>query len=295
MICPVTFYMLGQNYTAKVQTKTEYIWLWAVMILCYSLPLAKEIFNSINIIGLVNSFRTMGSEGADSLSATLYGLHASIGLSGIAIFFSTQKKIWIQKIIFVFAFVVSLLTVIHLINRTGLVLVAAVIVACLLYSGKMSKGRLILSLAIVSAVAYLLIAINVLDPEITEAYIAREETATYSVMEGGGRTERWTNALVHLFTSPLGFPNERYAHNLWLDIARVSGLFAFIPFLIATILNYKRLFRVIKRGEEGVTPLLIGLNVTMFLSSCVEPVIEGYFLYFYLLMFLWGCNKRLSI
>lgn len=294
ILCPVAFYRLGQYYTEKVQTKADFITLWAVMILCYSLPLAMETFNSINTIGIVNPFRTMGSEGGDVLAATLYGMHASLGLSGIAILFSNQKDIKIQKIILLFSFFVSLLTIIHLINRTGLVVIAVCIVASLFYSGKIGKGRLLSSLIVVAAVVYLLVSMDVIDPEIIEAYTAREEKAMgNSAMEAGGRIVRWENAIEHLFTSPWGFPNEVHAHNLWLDIARISGIFAFIPFLIATILNYVCVFKIIRRGEGGVTPLLLGLNIVMFLSSYVEPVIEGSFLYFYLYMFLLGVNKEI--
>lgn len=294
MLCPVAFYRLGQYYTERAQTKTEFIMLWAVMTLCYSLPLAMETFNSINAIGIVNPFRTMGSEGDDAMSATLYGLHASLGLSGIAIFFSYQQNKKIQIILFLLAFIVSLLTIIHLVNRTGLVIVAVSLIVYLLYSGKMSKGRLALSLIVVASVVYLLVLTNVIDAEIIAAYTAREETAMgTSAMEAGGRTVLWKNAIEHLFTFPLGFPNEGYAHNLWLDIARVTGLLAFIPFMIATILNFKCVFKIFRRGEGGVTPLILGLNIVLFLSSCVEPVIEGSALYFYLYMFLWGCNKEI--
>lgn len=294
VICPIAFYRLGQYYTEKIHTKAEFITLWAVMILCYSLPLAVEAFHSINTVGLVNPFRTMGSEGDAAMNATLYGLHASLGLSGIAIFFSGEKSIKIQKTLFIIAFIISLLTVIHLVNRTGLVIIAISLIAYLLYFGKMSKVRLFLYLIVAIAGFCLLISTNVIPSEIVEAYMAREEQGVeYSAMSAGGRTDLWINSIEHLFTSPLGFPNERYAHNLWLDIARISGLFAFIPFLIATILNYKCLFKILKRGESGITPLLIGLNIVMFLSSCVEPALEGSALYFYLFMFLWGCNKEI--
>jgi hypothetical protein len=43
----------------------------------------------------------------------------------------------------------------------------------------------------------------------------------------------------------------------------------------------------------GITPLLLGLNVVMFLTACVEPMIGGSALYFYLFMFLWGCNNEI--
>ncbi len=293
LLCPIAFYRLGQYFTQCTRTKERFLSLWVILIFCYTLPLAFQTLNSISEVGLVNLYRTMGSEGEDNaLNATLYGLHASIGLAGISVLFCKRSNIRWQKIILSICTVLSLLTVIHLVNRTGLVVLIACLCVCIFYS-KRNKPKFLLGyIAIIAIFVIVAIASGVINEDIVEAYMYREERSEETeTTDAGGRVPLWTNALEHLFTHPLGFPKERFAHNLWLDVARVSGLLPFFMFMIASIKNYIYLYRIYRRDEYEITPFVLGLNVVMFLSSFVEPVIEGSALYFYLFMFLWGCNK----
>lgn len=83
---------------------------------------------------------------------------------------------------------------------------------------------------------------------------------------------------------------------MWLDIARVAGLLAFIPFLIATILHGKNLLKLFRnRYITNFTAIIISINVAMLLSSFVEPVIEGSLLLFCILMMIWGITKSLAM
>lgn len=295
IICPIGFYRTGQYFTEKVNSPKMFLMIWSIIIFCYSIPLSFDTFDSINRIGIVNPFRTMGSEGNSyKLSATLYGLHASLGLSAVSIFFSTLNDTKYFKVLYIFAGIVSLLTVIHLVNRTGLVVVTICLIGCMLYIGVMNKKHLIFSIVSVCILYYILIYGDFIDSTILDAYLDREENAIgSSTLEVGGRSSLWLNAIENIISNPFGFHKEKYSHNLWLDIARVAGILPFICFLLASLLNYKSLYKIIKGQESAITPILLSINIAMFLSSFVEPVIEGSSLYFYLLMFLWGCNERI--
>jgi len=293
LVCPVAFYRLGLYFTRQAKTKQKYLVLWMILISAYILPLAYQTINSIREVGLINIFRTLGGEGEDNaLNATLYGLHASIGLAGISVLFCKLSDIRWQKIILSICTILSLLTVIHLVNRTGLVVLIACLCICIFYSKRNKPKSLLGYIAIIAIFVIVAIASGVINEDIVEAYMYREERSDETgTTDAGGRVSLWANALDHLFTHPLGFPKERFAHNLWLDVARVSGLLPFFMFMIASIKNYIYLYRIYRRDEYEITPFILGLNVVMFLSSFVEPVMEGSVLYFCLFMFLWGCNK----
>lgn len=101
-----------------------------------------------------------------------------------------------------------------------------------------------------------------------------------------------------VFVNPFGWTpvGYRYAHNLWLDIARVAGLLAFIPFLSATILHVKTLLHLLQlKTKTNFVIIIISINAAMLLSSFVEPVIEGSLLFFCLLMMIWGITKTISM
>lgn len=292
IICPLAFYSLGQTLTTRIGSQKQFLTMWSLIIICYILPLAIKTINSISAFGIVNVFRTMGSEGEGTLSATLFGLHSSIGIAAISILFCTIKEIKWQKIALNICFLLSLLTIIHLINRTGLIVLACVVIVCIIYKVRNNPKKIIMFSLLLGVIFFAVEHLGLISKDIVKAYEAREEFSSYNANSIGGRTELWGNALKLIFTDPLGFTNERYAHNLWLDIARISGIIPLIFFLIASFKNYLGVYRYMIRGDSLV-PFMLGLNVATFLSAFVEPVIEGSFLYFYILMFLWGCNRRL--
>lgn len=101
------------------------------------------------------------------------------------------------------------------------------------------------------------------------------------------------SAVKNLFFNTFGWQG-RFAYNLWLDIARVSGIYALIPFLIATFINIKKCFKLFVGTDSVLGILLVGLNVSFFVSSIVEPVIEGSIFYFSLYMLLWGITSAIT-
>ena len=292
LLCPVAFYRLGQYFASAKITKESYVSFWVMLLVCYTLPLAYETIISINRIGLVNPFRIMGAEGEEAWAATLYGLHASLGLAGVTILFSFLSNIRRQKILLIGCAMLSLLTVIHLVNRTGLVVLVVSMAVVLFYMLKTRGKKMILPIVLVVILVLIVLYLGI-DEEILDAYAMREQNEDSNMFTAGGRTERWLSAFTDIFAYPLGFMHKSYVHNLWFDIARVAGLLPFVFFVLATISNYKRFIFICKNREMELIPFFLGLNVAMFLSCFVEPVIEGSFLYFCLFLFLWGSNKEM--
>ena len=136
------------------------------------------------------------------------------------------------------------------------------------------------------------IKLQLISPEVFDAYSYRNEESG-----DGGRRDKWLLGLQYVIKYPLGWITEGtqsgYVHNLWLDIARVSGIFPFILFLMATWLSYCKFFKLWRLNNMTIFPLLLGMNICFLLSSMVEPVIEAVPLYFYLYIMMWGIQNRI--
>lgn len=91
-----------------------------------------------------------------------------------------------------------------------------------------------------------------------------------------GRWVRMARVFTHLLDYPFGGMPYTMAHNLWLDVARVTGLLpmAFmIAFTIGTLLSVGRMVVRNKRNDLGIW--MASVIVTMFGAFMFEPVIEG--------------------
>ena len=298
LLCPVIFYIYGKYVVDKLRELKLIALFFAVSILLFSIVLYVSAFQSIRQEGFVNitrSFSIWGRVGEqDSLSATLYGLVASLGLVGLSVVFTRTALTKSVKGMFLLLFAFSMLTVLHLVNRTGIVIATACVFCVSVYC---SQGRiwrfLIVGLLVFMLVLFLMES-NVIDQNVIDAYTNRNEGDS-SVTSAGGRWDRWIDGFQNIFRYPLGWdieaPQYGYAHNLWIDIARISGILPFFVFLIVTLISFGNLIKLLKLKDMTMVPLLLGLNICFFLSSFVEPVIESIPLYFYLYLMLWGVQN----
>ena len=289
MIAPVAFYRFGRQ-SMKIfkedNLRQKFLIFSILLYLGYFLLL---IFKDIGIVGIVNTTRV--------LSATLYGLMASIGIGCIAAIFVKKENFWI-RLGFIILALLSMLCVIHLVNRTGLVVLVICLAISFFISTRFNASKMVGRLFILLMLGFLVIQIGLVDQSVLDAYAQREENSAYDASSLGGRSDIWLSAIGSLFTSPFGWEPVGYtfAHNMWLDIARMAGLLAFIPFLIATILHGKNLLKLFRnRYITNFTAIIISINVAMLLSSFVEPVIEGSLLFFCILMMIWGITKSLAM
>ncbi|WP_437371992.1 hypothetical protein [Maribacter litoralis] len=111
------------------------------------------------------------------------------------------------------------------------------------------------------------------------SFATRLEGNRSTISNAGGRSQRWSGALMNIFKKPLGWELEEYGyiHNVWLDVLRVSGI---IPFVMLIIFSVR--FNIIVKKTISFTQMNLGLKVTiltftisMFLLFMVEPVIDG--------------------
>lgn len=288
LIGPLAFYLWGKEVMKRTLSPEEVCTFFLLIMICSSVELVTVNMQDVYTSGLVNSDRFI--EGFE-LAATMQGLVASIGLSGISYPVSNKKILNLKSLLFIFVFVLNLFVVLHLLNRTGIVVAAVVMMLVSLYSYKNRKVGIFSVLFIFGLIFLALYQAGFLSSEIIDLYAERNEYNTSNV---GGRSDRWLFALKSIFRYPFGWYTIHgigFAHNMWLDIARSTGFIPFLLFLIITIKNIKVLLRLLKNNKPFVV-FLLGTNVCLLLSSFVEPVMEARSTYLYLIFMVWGIQNQ---
>ncbi len=289
LITPISLYRYGCFMMDEDVEEKPRIRLIMFMAFAYLLNVFVLTIVDMSIVGIVNEDRALLGHSADddALAATLYGLMSSVGIGMLGVLLARKIGVF-QRIISFVVVVMSLLAIVHLINRTGLVVAVVCLFFTILYRENFKVFKILLLATILALIGFAFYASGLIDPELLDAYQKREAERGMGLSTAGGRTELWLEALGELLVSPLGWEQHGYAHNIWLDMAKIGGWFAFVPFMLATFLYFKRLWSLIRLPYSNLALLLISMNVAMLLASFVEPVIEGSMLFFAFLMFLWG-------
>ena len=301
LIAPITFYVWGQYIVTKINNQKGLLNFILLVLFFFAVQTYIITIEDVKEIGLINPMRTMLREGDEEamINATLFGLNVSLGLSGLAIFMALKNKFGsIRGFLFLCVLLLSLLTVIHLVNRTGIV-VAVVCTLCSYFfrirkSGKILNATLIIMFTIV--IVYFILSMFLDNGfDIIEAYTNRFSTENTSISDYGGRSWRWVDAMARLFTYPFGWNNDvkySFVHNLWLDVAMFGGIIPFFFIVCATIRSLKQLFQLMKHNNDIIVNSIFSLSICFILSSFVEPVMVGFDSFFYLYCMLWGIQKE---
>lgn len=290
-IAPFTFYQFGFNMVKRYSNENYIIMAWLIIIFCYCIDIfIVTLQNYIETGMLINPKREfMFSDNSSSqLSATLVGLQMDIGMIGLPMCFIVKNNY--MRFSFLLLFVLSLFTTFSLLNRTGLVVALLCFIIVIGYRSRHDIKVLMLSLLGVGVIFGLLFYFDIINTELIDFYSERNEDL--STM--GTRTERWSTALGYLFTRPFGWAGNGqiyYVHNMWLDVARISGI---IPFSLLAYIAYdsfRKAFRLVRRYESPLAYMILGLNVCFFASCFVEPIYGGTHMMLYCM--LWGTSTKL--
>lgn len=206
---------------------------------------------------------------------------ASIGLLNLSTRTSVQKKINIAILIL---FILSVICVIRLGSRTqlGIVLLSFLVSYLLSFSrGYFFKKLFIIFLAI-SISVFIFISLSKM-PEVSILF-QRGDATDSGIGTAGGRSMRWIGSFNSIFTDPWGWKFSRYgyAHNLWLDVARVAGVIPLVFLIFISFASFKlyiKSFKILK--DSHYLKVYISLILlSIFLGFNVEPVMEGMYLLF---------------
>lgn len=294
---PFSFYLYGKYLVqrAKGDKDTLYVVI-LLIIMSFSFLLWQAAINAVITGSQEYSSRILKIEGNSfEMSATLFALIASLGLSGLAVFVGSKSR-WSNFFIWLFllAFILSFLATTTLVNRSGLIVPLIPLAVIILYSTRDHFSSTFIILAVITVIGILLYNNYVADSELMRAYELRSETDQGA---GGDRFWRWGDAVTRLFTNPMGWMNASdvgysYVHNLWLDIARMGGILPFISFLIANIQIVIVQLELFKKKNDDIVVILLSLFVAVLSASAIEPVIEGCPAFFVLSILFWGMSKE---
>lgn len=300
LLGPCTFYLLGRRMAWKSQNdENQIILLILLVIVAESFLMWRSMLNNIFtsrslIIDVSEMGRMLSVEGGEVIKATLFGLIASMGISGLGIVFGYDNRKQFVPWLFFLCFVLSLLTTFYLINRTAIVVGLITLMLVTLYRANNNVFRLVFMLVLQAGIGYAIFSSGLIDQQIISAYSLRMGD---DMVTGGDRFWRWGDALVRMFKYPLGWINQHapynYVHNLWLDVARMGGIFPFVFLLIPTIASLRNTFRLFKRKNSNLSVVIVSLYSCMFIASFMEPVIEGCVYFFLLFCWLWGIEQEL--
>lgn len=95
--------------------------------------------------------------------------------------------------------------------------------------------------------------------------------------------------------------NLKYAHNMWLDVGKQTGIIPCALLVTFFIINLKNLYKLIKNNEvsNNLKVLLIGVYTAVLLNLFVEPILQGEPLFFIMFCVIMGmidmCSTQLSV
>ena len=294
---PFSFYLYGKYLVQRTKGKKDILCVVILLIIIsFSFLFWRSVVHTFVAGTQEYSTRILEfDENSQELGATLFGLIASLGLSGLAVFVGVKNRrgnilIWIFLLIFILSFLGTTI----LVNRSGLVLPLIPLLVMLLYNSRGHFIRTFFILALIIVVGILLYNNYIVDSDLMRAYELRSETEQGA---GGDRLWRWADAIKRLFTNPLGWSKAPavgydYVHNMWLDIARVGGLLPFITFLVATIQILVVQLKLFKIKDDDMVVILLSLFIAVSSASAIEPVIEASPAFFVLSISFWGMSKE---
>lgn len=296
LLAPILFYCFGNFIVDALNSKVSLLEFITLTIFVFSLVTFYTCIIDVRNVGLINPSRIMGRMGGGEydMAATLYGMNVSLGMTGLFIFLSIEKnsRSWVHYLL-PLSFALSLLTTIHLVNRTGLVLAFFSFLTFLMYHKINSKRTLLLLLLFLIVFGYLSTKSDFL--QISDAYGSRVQTEGHDLTDAGNRTDKWLDALSRLFTFPFGWYKDvkyTFTHNMWLDVARLTGIVPFVAMVVVTLKAIKKNVALYAIKNDSLVLGLLSIFVVFYLESFMEPVMEGFDLYFYLLCMFWGIQKR---
>jgi len=300
LICPFLFYLFGKYLFFTKLSEPQlisFLLITSVLFLAYTL---YYTIIDIRVVGIINIHRHFYSQNiGDGVSATLNGIISALGLGGAGFLFFMKQKI--DKKLCVSLILVSLFALlinVHLVNRTAIVALIIIILIGTFYSNKQNILKTILFLLFLVVLFFIFKEFHIVDSDILSAYANRND-GEGEIAGGGGRFERWTIALSNIFIHPLGFveltqKTGYYAHNLWLDTARVSGVIPLGLLSFFTIKTIRSSILIIKQSSAALGYYLLSLYYCSFVYCMCEPVMDAIPLFFYLFCLISGILNSYS-
>lgn len=260
-----------------------------------NLELYNQLFEEAGIIAMMRE-RYMLNIWSDELihptNLNSYCVFSIINLYP-AYRFEKRKR---QKVLFYFAGLMGVFVCLKTATRSNLLFLALSIVFTILFTLKkmdfsdIKIERKKMFLVIAAVLLLLLLAdqlVNILQDSALGQRIQNENASLEN-----GRFERMYTVFSQLLNYPFGNMPFGHAHNMWLDVARVSGVIPMIFMILytcGTVISCLKLS--VKKIPMDIRVWAQTIICVMFLTFQIEPVLEGRPYVFMLFCFLAGMIK----
>ena len=285
---PGFFYLFGKYLSVPNLSTSKLVLLFFGIGFVFSFSALISVLLDLRTGGFVQLSREIPMVwNGEPKKATLMSAYLTFNMCLPIIYLIKQRKIPILlQLAAGIIFITSLLSVFRLGSRTQLVICFLSIVLSLLFiipkQTVKANTKLFLFLLLITALILKFVPLN-LNADYFSVLGSRLQESD-NTSSAGGRSALWLQGLENLFAHPLGWqgPNVRYAHNLWLDVARYAGIIPFGLLLIFTLRSLRNTFKAVQKAPKELllnTTMLI-LTMASMLIFFVEPVMEGLFFLF---------------
>lgn len=285
---PGFFYLFGKYLVLPSLSTSQLVFLFFIIGFVFSFSALISVLINLKEGGFVQVGREIRMLGTGKpMKATLMAGYLTFNMCLPIIYLIKQRKIpLVLQLTAAVIFIATLLSVFRLGSRTQLVITILTIVISLLFviprQTIKANTRLFSFLILIVGFVLKFVPLN-LNADYFSVLGSRllESNNTGSA---GGRTELWIQALQNLFTHPLGWQGShvRFAHNLWLDVARYAGLIPFFLLLIFTVRSLRNTYKAVRKaqGELLLNTTMLIFTLASMLIFFVEPIMEGLFYLF---------------
>lgn len=298
---PLIIYQAGEYIGQRVKSlRTISLLMIAIAIVMATPAIFDNVLDYLRSGELVNAKRAVEAASGQESGATRYGvmLALCLGLSGISVLSTNNRYDFLIKASVLGFVLLAMLSTIHLVNRSGLV-IAAISVAGAAVLPPFTRKRVFYALLIFAACYLIYIIYLEMTPllkKAIESYQYRDSTQG-SVKSLGGRDDLWRQGIQHLYDFPMGggksvtfHGRASYAHNMWIDCGIVGGVVSMGFLLVMTfkyvISCFKLLFhQTINTYDRNI---LLLLAATFMIQSMVEPIIESLPQFFWAWILFWA-------
>lgn len=294
-ISSILMYLIGMSYGKYYQSGKDVLYIFFMLSIAFALPHLLLTIEDIFKTGLINPERHLEILDEDQRNTTQRVIELSLCLSAISFTFCNTKVRKSNKEInyFVLLSIIAFICSLHYVSRTGIALFGiSLLLGFLLFRKKGTTFNITAVLLVIAAVAIF----N--NTAIGSIYAERETTAGASIIEGGGRFEKWGIWTALVLSNPGGIREldslqdfYGFAHNMWIDFGKYAGVASFFLLIFFSLRNVYHCVAIYfnKHVNDSLLKQLILIFVIIFfLANMTEPIHEGSPSYFYLYFFFCG-------
>jgi hypothetical protein len=281
---PAGFYLIGKRVGLTLKSSKQMFQVLFVLSFCFSITALTSIVLNLVDGGWVQTQRDIALFwNGKTLNATAMGgyLIYNLCVPGFLLLYKV-KLTKAFRFFMILAFIVTLLCVFRLGNRTQLVLIVLNTLISILFiipvQTKISNLQLIIRLIILGSIILVFFPVDLEADYLTVLNSRLEQNDNTAT--AGGRTIRWEKSLELMFEQPFGWEKEAigYSHNIWLDAARYGGVLMFFYLIFITLRFLSKTLNTIKHSKHNLVQLqLLLFTFVTFVIFFVEPILEGLF------------------